>query len=427
MRGTGLVLVDIVEHLTAGHRTGQISYFRIGIVDILVIGLIDGEEPASRIKRLGRRVLDFEPIGTTRAGFRDENRSDFAVAGEGEFDAVGEVHSRQIDRFGADVLQFDELELIVIRETRGQFFRGRSGRVVVQLGNLQRLEKQLGLHRARHRDRLGVDQIPLEVIGLEGECVLVRCQGHVDPPTVSGDPGDLQRPIIAGESDLADVDPAASLDGRGRRIHREVAAGIGRNLERHFGREVADGVSHEGSPLLDEQLIACEVLSRQQTAIMLRPVRHVRAVVRSVDDVVQVAVVESLIGHCLTGCCADQFAKVRVPLDRRLGVVEAVEIVGKEEDALILRADVELGIVLGPLGVVVTRSAKRCQRKRPKPLVDVDILGDLPMERRPTRAEHLGEFDQPAVVVGVSIVLDQEVPAIGLFLVAQIANRRADD
>ena len=163
--------------------------------------------------------------------------------------------------------------------------------------------------------------------------------------------------------------------------------------------------------------MAGEVLSRQKPAELVGPMGHVRDVVRRRADVVNVAEKQALLDRV-----AHQFLQVRrrVQAPRRAEV--AVHVVREVEHAAILGPDVEIGVVLRVGSVVVARPAERRERERPEPLVDVDVLVDPRVELRAGQAEDLGVLDQPIVVVGFEIRLIQEIPAVRLLVVAEVAD-----
>ena len=79
-------------------------------------------------------------------------------------------------------------------------------------------------------------------------------------------------------------------------------------------------------------------------------------------------------------------------------------------------------------GIAVTDAAERKQRKGAQPFVNVHDLPRPEFEGRAAReAESLGEGYQPAVIIGLAVVLQDEVITVELLVVPQVRNVHTHD
>src|SRR4051812_45215785 len=159
-----------------------------------------------------------------------------------------------------------------------------------------------------------------------------------------------------------------------------------------------------------------EILSRQEATEKISPASHVAAVVSSGHDIDQVTVIIAGIGGG-----GDEFGSIAVSRNRAVRIKEGVHIVREIKDAAVGLADVELDVVLRKIAsVAIAATRESIYSSTAEPLVHIDHVCDLRGVRRAAQFQNLAESDNAAVIISILVVLDQKIPTVSFFVVAEI-------
>ena len=243
--------------------------------------------------------------------------------------------------------------------------------------------------------------------------------GDPDGPRREGGPGDRIFTAVDAES--------LGGEGRGAGEGDEVVAGDdevrARDVESDVAIEVVNGRPGEVAARLDiaQPAAAHEVLAQREVVVAIEPMRHVGGVEDRVHMILQMGVEAAPDGrHGI-----DNTAKVLVADEggAACGPVEGeVHVPQKIDHLLIRRTLVGHEIVVVPEGVHVAHPEEAHQRVGAHPLIPVRGEARLRFERRVSQAPAFGKGDQPAVVVLIAMVLENEGVAVSFLVVADVGN-----
>ena len=160
------------------------------------------------------------------------------------------------------------------------------------------------------------------------------------------------------EPDAVDLD---SFDGERRGAGERDRVVSGAKVVSAIVRDGESDIRHEAvylsgdkiGALNDEGEVRGKRLRGQQPAKMVRPPRHVSAVVSGRDDVKQMAVIRAGIRRH-----RDELADIAVRHDGPVRIEERVHVVLEEEHAIIFGPHVELGVVLSAVTAIIIPGAR---------------------------------------------------------------------
>ena len=127
--------------------------------------------------------------------------------------------------------QFDKFEVVVVVDR----VRGGIGRIVHHLAEPQHVGHPHVLGTAGDQNGVGAGEPSLEIVGLERQGVWPEGDRQRDRPTVVVGPSDVERSFAAGKANLADVDPAVSVDFHRVLIRVDRVATVGGDLKIDLG------------------------------------------------------------------------------------------------------------------------------------------------------------------------------------------------
>ena len=166
------------------------------------------------------------------------------------------------------------------------------------------------------------------------------------------------------------------------------------------------------------------VILAHQTRVVGSPRRQVSRVESGCDDVIQVGEKQPPIVRQ-----RDDSTHIVAADERRVyrAGPGKVHVPQKRQGFAILGPEVNDEVVLKAQAVSVHIAGECLHRECPHPFVHVHELLRSRVQCRPGQTERLRQIDERQVIVMVTVVFNEKIPAIGFLAVAAVTDVRADD